>query len=323
MQMGCSMAGGTTTGTQRASVVDWASSVLAELTREGERVLLIGPDVGLADGLGDDGREVSIGASPHPGDDSPPPDLTDAADGVDTVVLAGTLSWVRDEVGYLRGVLDALADGTRLVVVVPNVTWLPHRLSLLAGRSPFGGGPVAGRPLRFFARDTLLDALSAAGSGPVDLRAVAAAAGDTDGLAPELVTELRQLADADVIGFVAVVGSLATEPDDAAAVAAGPIRSAVRSSIGEGVRAEVRAQERRAVEHALAVASEVADLRSRLEELEHERDRLAPAAAELDAVRARLGYRALVRLERSASRIPFAMGVWRRVSGALRRGGRR
>ena len=319
---GCTMGSEPKTSGGPQGGLDWAAPTLLDLTRSGERVLVVGTaDDALAGALESAGREVRTAPPVRPGALSSAEAMGAGTGDVETIVLADALSWVRDEVRYLRDVVASSPDGARLIVVVPNVAWLPRRLSLLAGRSPFGTGRVADRPLRFFARHTLLDALGAAGAGPADVRAVVQEPPPAGADLPSgVVAEVRGLADADVIGFVAVAGPTSESPEDVALLDPNPIRVAARQTVGERIRAEVREQERRAVDRQLATASEVAGLRSRVQELESERDRLAPAADELEVVRARLGYRGLVRLEEAAGRVPFAMAFWRRVSGLVRRG---
>ena len=73
----------------------------------------------------------------------------------DVVVLADALSWVPDERVLLRQIGERLSGEMSLVAAVPNAAWLPARVALLHGRSPFGTGPVVSRPLRFFTRTTL------------------------------------------------------------------------------------------------------------------------------------------------------------------------
>jgi len=123
----------------------------------------------------------------------------------DVVVLDDALAWEPDEIAALATVAETLGPSTRLIVAVRNVTWFPARLKLLQGVSPFGEGPVAERPLRFFARGTLLHALSAAGLTVDEIIAVRRPPPDAETvLDPGLIERLRAADDADVYGYVAV-----------------------------------------------------------------------------------------------------------------------
>jgi hypothetical protein len=192
----------------------WAASPVQQHVRPSDDVLIVGAhsDGTIAEALR--GLGCSVSATD---------DMTrlDAAARPDVIVLDEALAWVPDEIAALRAVVDVLQETTRLVVVVPNVTWFPYRMQLLLGDAPFGNGPVAHRPLRFFARGTVLRALAAAGLTVEDLIAVQGPATEPDAtLDPVLAERLRAGEDADVVGFVALANRtpVVAQPPDRAPV---------------------------------------------------------------------------------------------------------
>lgn len=290
----------------------WAVAAVAAVVEGHDRPLLVGPAASsLRDALGAAGAVV-LDAVPAPDDLAALARQTDAQ----AVVLDDVLSWVPDERAYLGDLRNALPADLPLVVTVPNVTWLPGRVRLLEGRSPFGSGPVGARPLRFFARGTLVEALHGGGYGSVSVRAVRQAADPDTTLDRALVDRLRELADADVCGFVAVAASGTAAAQVAAMVGSG---SPVEPEAVAALTASLRLEEEARADSVSEAESVRARSARELGRLTAERDEALAARdaaeQELARVRARRGYRALLKLEGAARRIPIARRVGRRILG--------
>jgi 2-polyprenyl-3-methyl-5-hydroxy-6-metoxy-1,4-benzoquinol methylase len=84
--------------------------------------------------------------------------------GYDAVLAGDTLEHLYDPEGMIAMVHEALAPGGLFLVSVPNVAHLAVRLSLLAGRFPYGDRGILDRTHRmFFTRRTLREVLERAG----------------------------------------------------------------------------------------------------------------------------------------------------------------
>jgi SAM-dependent methyltransferase len=169
------------------SVVDGPDHRLAAwaLARPPGRVLLLDGEDGvdrLRNSLEEAGHEVQV---VKPGSD----DAVDAtvlealtADGTgfDAIVATGLLERSIDPGVVLRGVAGALRPGGVVALAVPNVAhWYP-RTRMAVGRFRYErDGALASRNLRFFTRQSVTEALAAAGLRPRRWEAM----GVTDGVA--------------------------------------------------------------------------------------------------------------------------------------------
>lgn len=288
---------------------DWAVSAIVEVASGAASAAVLGADAeSLQVALADAGCTVTFAAAG--------PDAPDAIAG-EVVVLSGTPCRVADEVAHLAAVRAAMDATSTVIVAVPNITWGPRRLAAIEGRSPFGSGPLVDRPLRFFARGTVLDALVAAGFHPTAIRAVRRPWEIPDHVGPGVAHG----ADADTVGFVVVASPTSAAPDapDPASGDAGDPSGPGWSDLRTAVRVSVEDANRQVAE---AEAGRVA-LAARLEVAEAERARLARAVAERDETVAALedsaGHRLQGRAQDALARVPGATRAARRVVSALRR----
>jgi len=54
----------------------------------------------------------------------------------DAIVASMVLHWLDDPAAFLRAAAERLAEGGRLIVVIPNITYYRYRLAYLLGRFP-------------------------------------------------------------------------------------------------------------------------------------------------------------------------------------------
>ena len=179
--------------------------------REG-RVLLVEPaDDTLAAELQARGCEVAAGSAD--GDGLGHPDQT-----FDVVALPDVLSTYADPHAVLKNAVAALADGGRLVAVVPNAAHAARRLALLAGDSPESLGGTRGSA-RQLTKRSLCELLESAGLVPEELHGVVVDPLEADvpvraaGLPDAVVEWVRHQPDALHESFVAVIRPRAADED--------------------------------------------------------------------------------------------------------------
>lgn len=138
------------------------------LVGEGKRVLTIGGESALLQGLREQSCEVTrIAAGLDSGtvgklDEAALHELMDK-ETFDVVVAVNVLEHMHNPLAVLESVKKCLRPEGRLIAAVSNVAHGNVRLALLAGRFPFGAkGAFADVPLRFFSYESLIELLETA-----------------------------------------------------------------------------------------------------------------------------------------------------------------
>lgn len=275
---------------------DWAVSTIVGGIDAGARVAVVG--LGAADLVDAISEKADVVAVVSP---AVPLEKALFVD-VDVIVLAESVAYVSDEIAHLRDVSSLLAGRVRLILSVRNITWLPNRVLSLQGRSPFGSGPVVDRPLRFFSRTSILDAMLAAGIPPVGLDVVRLdVVPQTPGAGHVVIDAAAAAPDSGSVGFVVSAGAPASddrEPDD----------GEPGCPTWEDLRRSVRLAVREADASAADAEAERVVLTNRITALESEVERLSGQAVaaqeELAIVTGRLAHRLLVRIDGLIHRVP-------------------
>ena len=200
-------------GDQKDARATILAKVLA-LAGENKRVLTLGGDSALLEGLRDQSCEivtipVGPGTSAAGSLDEPALHEQMGKDAFDVVVAVNSLEHLHNPLAVLESAKKCLRHEGRLIVAVPNVAHANVRLSLLGGRFPFGArGAFTDVPLRFFTYESLMELLETAQFALGVLERIeedTCVSDGTSSTAPaEVVTAVSQAPEARTSHFIAL-----------------------------------------------------------------------------------------------------------------------
>lgn len=192
---------------------DAAANIIAKvlaLVGEGKRVLTIGGESALLEGLREQGCEVvriAVGPGTAAAGSTDEPALFEQAgkETFDVVLAVNVLEHLHNPLAVLECAKKRLRPEGHLVAAVPNVAHANVRLSLLSGRFPFGAkGAFADAPLRFFTYESLIELLDTAQFALGVLERLEEDVCVSDGASADLVTAVSQAAEARTSQFIAL-----------------------------------------------------------------------------------------------------------------------